>query len=145
MKSCFLFGHHQTTDSIIPELRRILQQHITEYDVTEFIVGHYGRFDRLASKELSHMKVQYPHIQLRLLLPYHPATRSIDLPPLFDGSIYPSNMERVPHRAAVIQANRNILKQCNYAIACVQNTSGNAAELACYARSLSHLTLTWIL
>ena len=46
---CFFIGHRDTPDSIYPDLLRAVEEHITKYGVTEFIVGHYGSFDFLAA------------------------------------------------------------------------------------------------
>lgn len=48
-KSCFFIGHREASEKMYPELKAAVEQHITEYGVTEFIVGHYGGFDRLAA------------------------------------------------------------------------------------------------
>lgn len=51
-KRCFLIGHHDAPESIYPALQREIERHITELGVTEFIVGHYGNFDRMAARAL---------------------------------------------------------------------------------------------
>ena len=48
-KSCFFIGHREASEEIYPALYAAVEQHIVEYGVTEFIVGHYGGFDRLAA------------------------------------------------------------------------------------------------
>ena len=48
-KSCFFIGHRETSEAIYLALYAVVEQHILEYGVTEFIVGHYGGFDRLAA------------------------------------------------------------------------------------------------
>ena len=50
MKSCFFIGHREASSEILPALQNAVEQHIVEYGVTEFIVGHYGGFDRLAAR-----------------------------------------------------------------------------------------------
>ena len=39
-KSCFFIGHRETSEEIYPALYAAVEQHILEYGVTEFIVGH---------------------------------------------------------------------------------------------------------
>ena len=48
-KSCFFIGHREASDELLPALQRAVEQHIEGYGVTEFIVGGYGGFDRLAT------------------------------------------------------------------------------------------------
>ena len=106
MKSCFFIGHREASSEILPALREAVERHIVDYGVTEFVVGNYGGFDRMATKAVIEAKTQHPQITLTLLLPYHPAERPIDLPPGFDNSFYPPNMEKVPRRFAISKANR---------------------------------------
>ena len=79
-KSCFFIGHRETSEAIYPTLYAAVEQHILEYGVTEFIVGHYGVFDRLAASAVKAAKHLYPDVKLILLLPYHPAERPIQHP-----------------------------------------------------------------
>ena len=55
-KSCFFIGHRETSEAIYPALYAVVEQHILEYGVTEFIVGHYGGFDRLAASAVKEAK-----------------------------------------------------------------------------------------
>ena len=105
-KSCFFIGHRETSEEIYPALYAAVEQHILEYGVTEFIVGHYGGFDRLATSAVKEAKHFYPEVKLTLLLPYYPAERSIPTLDGFDGTFYPPGMESVPRKAAIIRANR---------------------------------------
>ena len=47
MGSCFFIGHRETPDRVYPTLLETIERHITEYGVSEFVVGRYGNFDRL--------------------------------------------------------------------------------------------------
>ena len=60
MKTCFFIGHRETDERILPTLIQEVEQHITEYGVTEFVVGHYGGFDRLAAHAVKEAKQRYP-------------------------------------------------------------------------------------
>ena len=99
-KSCFFIGHREASEEIYPALYAAVEQHIVEYGVTEFIVGHYGGFDRLAASAVKEAKRFYPEVKLTLLLPYHPAERPIPTLDGFDGTFYPPGMESVPRKAA---------------------------------------------
>lgn len=48
-KSCFFIGHRDSDTEIYPSLLAEVERHVTEYGVTDFFVGHYGRFDRMAA------------------------------------------------------------------------------------------------
>ena len=125
-KSCFFIGH--------PALESAIEQHISEYGVTEFIVGGYGGFDRLAASAVIRAKRQHPQITLVLLLPYHPAERPIEKPKGFDSTYYPPDMEKVPRRLAIVRANRYVVDHVDYLIAYSWHSASNARELAEYAQ-----------
>ena len=56
MKTCFFIGHREASSEILPMLTETVEQHIVEYGVTEFVVGNYGGFDRLAAKTVIPIK-----------------------------------------------------------------------------------------
>ena len=134
-KSCFFIGHREASEEIYPVLYAAVEQHIVEYGVTEFIVGHYGGFDRLAASAVKEAKRFYPEVKLILLLPYHPAERSISTPDGFDGTFYPPGMESIPRKAAIIRANRYVVDYVDYLLAYVWHPASNARELVEYAKS----------
>ncbi len=133
--TCFFIGHRETSDSIFPALVQAVERHVTEYGVTEFIVGHYGNFDRLAARAVLKAKERHPQVTLFLLLPYHPADRPIPAPEGFDGTFYPPGMERVPKRAAIVRANRYMADHCDFLIAYAWHPASNARDLVDYAQA----------
>ena len=134
-KSCFFIGHREASEEIYPALYAAVEQHILEYGVTEFIVGHYGGFDRLAASAVKEAKRFYPEVKLTLLLPYHPAERPIPTPDGFDGTFYPPGMESVSRKIAIVKANRYVVDHVDYLIAYVWHPASNARELVEYVRS----------
>ena len=134
-KSCFFIGHREASEEIYPALYAAVEQHILEYGVTEFIVGRYGGFDRLAASAVKEAKRFYPEVGLTLLLPYHPAERPISTPDGFDGTFYPPGMEGVPRKIAIVRANRYVVDHVDYLIAYAWHPASNARELVEYARS----------
>lgn len=133
-KSCSFIGHREASEELVPFLQDAVETHISVYHVTEFIVGGYGGFDRLAAKAVIAAKSVHPEITLTLLLPYHPAERPIKKPDGFDGTYYPPGMERVPRRFASLRANRYVVDQVDYLIAYVQHPGSNAYKLLMYAQ-----------
>lgn len=135
-KSCFFIGHREASSELLPILRQTVEKHISEYGVTEFIVGGYGNFDNLAAKAVISLKQQYPQITLSLLIPYHPAERPIETPPGFDNTYYPPGMEKVPRKLAIVRANRYMVAHVDYLIAYAWHPASNARDLVEYARRL---------
>jgi hypothetical protein len=69
MKSCFFIGHREADERLLPVLQSVIQQLIEEEGVTEFYVGGYGGFDRIAGAAVKQLKAEYPHISLRIMIP----------------------------------------------------------------------------
>lgn len=136
MATCFLVGHHTIPEDITDRLDDAIERHITMNAVEEFVVGHYGAFDRLAARLLCHAKRRYPSILLTLLIPYHPGECVIELPKRFDRSFYPPGMETVPRRFAIIRANQYMVRNSDYLICYDRGYVGNTRELVALARRL---------
>lgn len=134
MKSCFFIRHREASSEILPALREAVEQHIVEYGVTEFIVGHYGGFDRMAAKAVIAAKEQHPEIMLSMLIPYHPTEQPVELPSGFDNTFYPPGMEKDPRRLAIVRANRYMIDHVDYLIAYAWHPASNTWNLLEYAR-----------
>ena len=134
MKSCFFIGHRSVPSGIRERLDDAIEQHITEYGVMEFLVGHYGAFDRMAQSSLVRAKERHPGILLRLLLPYHPTEREVKVPEEFDGSYYPPGMESISQQFAIVRANQYAIRTCNYLICYDAGHIGNTRELVALTR-----------
>ena len=134
MKSCFFIGHREASLEVLPTLTEAIEQHIVEYGVTEFIVGNYGGFDHMAAKTVIAAKERHPEITLSMLIPYHPAERPMELPKGFDNTFYPSGMEKVPRRLAIVRANRYMVDHVDYLIAYAWHPASNARDLVEYAK-----------
>lgn len=61
-------------------------------------------------------------------------TRPISMPDGFDGTVYPPGMESVPHRFAILKANRDVVDHADYLIAYVRHPASNARKLMEYAQ-----------
>ena len=141
-KRCFFIGHREATDDLLLALRTAIEQHIVEYGVTEFLVGKYGGFDRLAAQCVIAAKQKHPDITLTLLLPYHPSERKIDLPQGFDDSCYPPGQESVPRQVAIVRANRYAVDHSDHLITYVWHAGSNARNILDYAEKRSSLHIT---
>ncbi len=133
-KCCFFIGHREASEEIYPALCSAVREHIVRWGVTEYIIGHYGGFDRLAAKAIKTAKQCHPELKLTLLLPYHPAKYSIFKPDGFDYTFYPPGMETVPGRAAIVRANRYMVDHADFLIAYVCHAASNAENLLTYAK-----------
>lgn len=134
VKTCFFIGHRDAPESIYKHLLAAVEQHIVEYGVTDFVIGRYGSFDRLATRALVSAKQLHPEIRMTLLLAYYDPIKPFELPRGFDDSLYPEGMERVPRRAAIIHANQYMIRHSDYLIAYASGKAGNTRRLVDYAR-----------
>lgn len=134
MKSCFFIGHREASTEVLPALCAAVEQHIVEFGVTEFIVGHYRGFDRMAAKAVVDAKALHPEIVLSMLIPYHPSEQPVELPSGFNNTFYPPGMEKVPRRLAIVRANRYMIDHTDHLIAYVWHPASNTRKLLEYAR-----------
>ena len=131
--TCFLIGHRDAPESVFFLLKQAIEQHITSYGVTEFVIGHYGAFDRMAARAVREAKLLHPNVKLVLLLPYYqPDAASIE--DGFDGTVYPEGQEAVPKRAAIVRANKYMIAHCNFLICYQRHIGSNARDCVEYAR-----------
>lgn len=137
MNTCFFIGHREASEELFPVLTEVVERHIIEYNVTDFVVGQYGNFDKLAAKAVRVVKKRHPTVTLTLLLPYHPYDRPIPVPKGFDRTYYPPGMETVPKRAAIVRANRYMVDNSTHLIAYVWHPGSNARNLLEYAQTKS--------
>lgn len=133
-RSCFFIGHHDAGSEIYPALLAEVERHTAEYGVTDFFVGHYGSFDRMAARAVKEAKKRCPEVRLTLVLPYHPAVRPIETPEGFDGTYYPWEDERIPKRLAILKTNRRMVDTCEHLIAYVWHFLGGSGQIVEYAR-----------
>lgn len=127
-KVCCFIGHSEIWNDISQALTDAVERHIAEYGVTDFLVGNYGQFDRMAAATVKRAKTQHPGIRLYLMLPYRPG-QGRPLPDMegFDNAVYPIEMERVPLKLAIPRLNRIMVEDANYVIAYVMHSWGGAA------------------
>ena len=133
-KSCFFIGHRDANAEIYSTLLAEVEHHVTEYGVTDFFVGHYGSFDRMAAQAVKGIKKLHPEVRLMLVLPYHPAIRPIETPEGFNGTYYPWEDERIPKRLAIIKTNQRMVDTCDYLITYAYHFLGGTGQIVEYAR-----------
>ena len=132
-KSCFFIGHRYADERIYEKLLAAVDTHISAYGVTDFLVGHYGDFDRMAARAVAEARRAHPGISLTMLLPYYPEDRVISVTPIFDGTFYPPGMEFCPKRYAIVRANQYAIEHSDYLIAYVTGI-GKSRDFLDYAK-----------
>ena len=131
MKTCFFIGHRDAPETLRPLLAEAIERHITEFGVTEFVVGHYGRFDAMAAGMVRQAKERHPEVTLTLLLPYYPP--SFD-PSGYDRTYFPAGLERVPKPFAIVRANEHMIRSSDYLICYDRGQIGKTRDVMELAR-----------
>ena len=134
MKNCFFIGHREANESLLPRLDLEIERLITKEQVRYFYVGGYGGFDQIAATAVKQAKKKHPDITLMLVLPYHPAERTIKKPLDFDGTYYPEGLENTPRPFAIVKANQLMVDACDWLVCYVRHGASNSRNLLEYAQ-----------
>ena len=130
-KFCFLFGHRDAPESILPQIEQAVEEKYLMDGIKEFVVGHRGNFDSLSARAVRSVKAKHPEIRLTRLLAYHPANGRKEDESL-GATYYPEGMENVPKRLAIVRANQKAVDAA-HSLICYVNRIGNTRELLEYA------------
>ena len=141
-KICFFIGHRDTAEAVRPLLDAAVEQHIARYGVTEFVVGHYGRFDYMAAGAVRAAKKRHPEVTLTMLLPYYPFDHETSG---YDRTYYPEGLEIVPKPYAIVRANEHMINPADYLICYDIGLVGKTSDFVALAqrrekRGLMHVT-----
>lgn len=130
MRVCTFFGHHDCTDEIQPELRKLLIDLIENQSADEFYVGNQGAFDRIVRSVLRELKTAYPNIRYSVVLAYMPQKRGeLDMRD-FSDTMLPEGIEEIPPRFAISWRNNWMLRRADTVIVYVKHSWGGAAQFA---------------
>ena len=129
MRSCFFIGHRDTPSWVQEMLDNTVAYLVEECGVRELIVGNHGSFDAMATTAVCKAKKRYPEIYARRLVCYHPTDRPLYLPDGFDDLYYPYGLDGVPARYAIVKVNQLMVDQCDYLVAYVNRSGGNASMI----------------
>ncbi len=132
-----MFGHREADEGIYPLIVEAAERCVVEYGVGEFIVGHYGGFDRQAKRAVTEIRRRFP-VKLTLLLPFHP-TSGEDFSE-FDDTLYPFD-GYVPPTAPIIRPNPQTTDLCAYLIAYARHP-GFSRDLLEYAQRRGKIILS---
>ena len=137
MSICGFAGHSQVEDEeeIFEKLYKECLYLAIEKGVTEFMVGNYGMFDRLARKAVKRVKQMLPNIKIFLVLPY--LTREITeyreyYEKNYDEIIIGSSPDVKP-KYKIISCNKFMAEKSDYMICYINHTYGGAALTYKYA------------
>ncbi len=123
-------GHRECYEVSSEKLRQAIEACIHQ-DITVFLSGGQGQFDRMSASAVHQLKSTYPFIQNHLVIPY--LNFRVFNKELFDQIIYPEGLEKYHYKAAIGRRNRYMVEQAAVAICYVQYPFGGAADTYKYA------------
>ena len=133
METCTFFGHRECPDSIKTQLRTVLIDLMTSYDVDMFFVGNQGRFDAIVRGVLRELKKEYPQMRINyaVVLAYFPGKQNEDDD--YSDTMLPEGIESVHPRYAISWRNNWMLQQSDYVVTYITHSWGGAAQYAAKA------------
>lgn len=133
MGVCTFFGHRDCPPSTGPQVKRLLEDEISNRGIDRFYVGNRGQFDALVTRVLRELKRDFPHIRYYVVLAYLPGRSSGR--DLEDETLFPEGLERVPPRYAINRRNNWMLEQADLVVSYVDRSWGGAAQQVKKARA----------
>ena len=122
----FLMGGRYTSSKAEQPLKQAIEKHRTEYGANSFFVGHRGNFDRMCMGVLRELKEKYQNIMLYQVEPYALTQPNAEAPQGFE--LYYPEIEKVPLPLAIVEANKQMVKTCDYLIIC-PSAVGNSRKI----------------
>ena len=138
MKKCCFCGHRRKWDinpDIVSELGTYIEELIIKKDVSIFYSGGMGEFDKMCEKIVRELKCKYPNVRLHLIIPYMKQTLNKNFEYYNEcyDEIYLPDLENIFYKAAILERNRWMVRECNFMVAYVSNNDGGAKKTLDYA------------
>lgn len=100
---------------------------VIEKGYTVFYDGGKGYFDKMSARIVINLKKKYPHIKIyRILTYYHHEKEIWELPPCYDGSLYP-DIESCHPKQKITKKNEWIIDNSDLLICHVTETYKSGA------------------
>lgn len=138
-RRCCFAGHGQLSygEDVYEKLIEVLKRLVTEENVTEFFVGNYGSFDRLCARAVRHIKEEFPHIILTLVVPY--LTQEIKknkdyFNSAFDSILVADMPENTPKAIKILKCNEYMVRKSEFVVAYVKYSFGGAYKTIEFAQ-----------
>lgn len=143
MSVCSFAGHSQieNEEEIFVKLYKECLYLVAERGVTEFMVGNYGAFDRMARSAVHRVKRAFPTVKISLVLPY--LTKEIKenqkyYEQNYDNIIIGSAPDAMP-KYKIISCNRFMADNSDFMICCINHTYGGAYLTYKYAKNRTEI------
>lgn len=136
--SCCFFGHRDAPENIKEKLKNSVVQLIRECGVTNFYVGHNGRFDSITFSVLKELSIEYPFIVYSVVLSY---LSKNDYSKYDNHTLFPEGIEKVPKRFRISWRNNWMIDHSQYIICYVNHITGGASKFVTIAERKSKMII----
>lgn len=135
MKTCSFFGHHDSPESIKPILRQTLIDLIENNNVSRFLVGHHGSFDRMALSVLREI-AKTQQISYGVVLSFLPNEKNRIRIDCWEETLIPRGLEKVPPKYGIIFRNKWMVNEADIVIGYMEHPFGGAAKFLMHAEKM---------
>ena len=139
--TCTFFGHRDIPQEIELTLRSTLINLIENKHVDLFYVGNQGNFDYMVLKNLTLLKLDYPHISYAVVLAYMPYKKNELNNKDYPNTIYPEGLENTPPKYAIIKRNRWMIDKADYVVTYVKDIVGGAIRFKEFSEKKGKIVL----
>lgn len=136
-RCCFAGQNKVYTDEVKVLLTKEITKLIEKNNVTEFLVGKYGRFETLCAMTVSNLKTVYPNLKLDVIVPYE-APNGVSGNRLYYcdyDNIYSADVSKnLPPRHAAMKAEQYMIDRSDFFVCYADNAFGGAMKALKYAQ-----------
>lgn len=137
---CCGFGHRDFYRNISDDLLNIIKNLVINENITTFLTGNMGGFDKIFSFAVRSCKSFNPDIKLILVMPYFSNklnTQKQYYEQMYDEIIIPEEMDGCYYKAAITKRNRWMVDESQIIISGVYYGYGGAYDTIKYANRKS--------
>ena len=138
--TCCFFGHRNIFESVDSSVYEKICNLIETQNISTFIVGDYGDFDKVTAAMVRKAKKKYNNVKLILVRPYFSNelnTNKDYYAMLYDDIIIPDELSDVHFKNAIRKRNEWMIDNSQYVIFYVRRNYGGAYTALRYAQNRS--------
>ncbi len=135
-RACCFFGHRDVFDPVDDFLYNKICELIENENVTEFLVGDHGDFDKASASAVRKVRLTHGNIRLTLVRPYFSDELNSNKDfynTLYDDVVIPAEAAQAHFKAAITKRNKWMIDQSDFCIFYVLRENGGAYTALKYA------------
>lgn len=134
--TCCFFGHRDVFEAVATAVYEKICDLIENQNISTFIVGDHGDFDKTTAAMVRKAKKKYKNIKLILVRPYFSNELNVNkdyYAMLYDDIIIPEELANVHYKSAIRKRNEWMIDNSQYVIFYVKRNYGGAYTALRYA------------